>query len=57
MNVDTMKISYSSDLARRLMTGFVSFLTAVIVTYIFDREVKWALASAIGIGTFIASGF
>lgn len=57
IKIKIMKMSYSSGVVRQFMAGFVSFLTAAIVTYIFDHEVKWALALAIGLGTFVTSGF
>lgn len=48
---------YKFNLTQQFISGLVSFLTAVVVTQIFDNEIKWALALAIGIGTFITSGF
>ncbi len=42
---------------QQILSGAVSFLTAVIATRLFDHEIKRALAIAIGIGTFVTSGF
>ena len=51
-----MKIKYSFNLNEQLISGIVSFLTVVVVTSVFDHEIKWALAIAVGAGTFFTTG-
>ncbi len=50
-------MEYKFTPEQQLLSGLISFLTAVAVTYVFDHEIKWALAIAVGIGTFITTGF
>lgn len=50
-------MKYQFSFIQQIISGVISFLTAVIVTQIFDHEIKWALAIAVGIGTFLTSGF
>jgi hypothetical protein len=35
----------------------IAFLTALLVTWVFDRQANWALALAVGAGTFFTTGF
>jgi len=48
---------YRFNFAGQLTSGLVSFLVVVVITRIFDGEIKWALAAAVAIGTFLTSGF
>ncbi len=50
-------MKYTFNSAQQIISGLVSFLTTVVVTQIFDHEIKWMLAIAVGIGTFVTSGF
>ncbi len=52
-----MKVDYAFNLSQQILSGAVSAAVAVLVTYVFDHEIKWALAITIGIATFITTGF
>lgn len=51
-----MKIKYNFNLGVQFFTGFVSFLSTVIVTSLIGK-VDWVLSISLGILQFIISGF
>ena len=50
-------MKYTFNFTQQIITGVVTFLTVIVITQIFDHEIKWALAIAAGIAAFITYGF
>ncbi len=48
---------YKFDLIQQTISGLIAFLVAVLVTFLFGKQVNWALALAVGVGAFFTTDF